>query len=296
MDYPDFWRVAQKMTQKLVDLYNEFALPRPAGARADLRCWCALAAEKVSTARRRPAVLILPGGAYAWTSPREAEPVALRFAARGYAAFVLDYSCAPLCFPVSLREAAMAMLYIRRHAAEYQIDPAMVAALGFSAGGHLCGTLGMLYDAPELADLAPGADIRPDALVLCYPVAAARGRTHDESFVNLTGGDAALRARLSLDRLVRPDMPPVFLWHTRDDDAVPCRGTLLLAAALEEAGVDFALHIYRHGQHGLATADALVYPAHDVPAVSPEVPAWPEAAQSFLAECGFGITDKEAEA
>ncbi len=237
--------------------------------------------------RRRPAVLILPGGGYNHTSQREAEPVALRFLARGWAAFVLDYTCAPAAFPTALREAAAAMRYIRENAQRLEVNPQGVAAVGFSAGGHLCGTLGTLWDCPEVADLAPAELVRPDALGLCYPVAVSWGATHEETFQNITGGDAALRSRLSLDRLVRGDMPPVFLWHTRDDGSVPCRNSLILAQALDQAGVDFALRVYRHGRHGLSTADEQVYPVGEVPPVSPDVKGWVDEMLDFFARSGL---------
>jgi acetyl esterase/lipase len=185
------------------------------------------------------------------------------------------------------------MRYIRENAAAYEVDPAMVAATGFSAGGHLCGTLGMLYDCPEVADLGTAAQLRPDALGLCYPVAVSWGDTHEESFENISCGNPALRERLSLDKLVRPDMPPVFLWHTRDDQSVPCRNSLLLANALEEAKVCFTLHIYNHGRHGLSTADEMVYPIFSIPQTSWDVPGWLEAEIAFFREIGFRITDKE---
>lgn len=275
----------------IVNIYQSLGFSPPPGSAGRLRIWTARTSAQVSAHRRRPAVLILPGGAYAWTSEREAEPVALRFASFGYGAFVLDYSCAPFAFPTSLREAAMAMRYIRENADRFEIDPHMVAALGFSAGGHLCGCLGSLFDCPEVRDIAPPDRVRPDALALCYPVTVSRGRTHALSFENLSGGDPALRDRLSLDRLVRPDMPPVFLWHTRDDASVPVRGTLALALALEEAGVDFSMHVYHHGQHGLSTADAMAFPADKVPYTSPDVPGWIRAAMDFFAEIGFLIQD-----
>lgn len=281
------------MITKQIDLYEYRGVSAPEGAVGRLTLWVQQTSDQVSPGRRRPAVLILPGGAYRRTSAREAEPVALRFAARGYAAFVLEYSCAPHSFPVALREAAMAMAYIREHAEEYEIDPHMVAAMGFSAGGHLCGTLGTLYDAPEVADIAPAEQIRPDALGLCYPVAVSWGRTHEGSFENVSRGDPALRQRLSLDNLVRPDMPPVFLWHTRDDDSVPCRNSLVLAAALEEQGVDFAFHLYRHGCHGLSTADEMAYPAWGVPETSWDVAGWVDSMMKFFAEIGFCITDQK---
>lgn len=283
------------MQMQTIRVYDTCGIAPAPGAAGWLTCWVQKTSPEISTSRTRPAVLILPGGGYGYTSAREAEPVALRFAARGYAAFVLEYSCAPFAFPVSLREAAMAMRYIREHAAAFEVDPHMVAAIGFSAGAHLCGTLGTLYDSPEVADLGGPDLLRPDALGLCYPVAVSWGRTHEGSFRKISGDDETLRHRLSLEKLVRPDMPPVFLWHTRDDGSVPCRNSLILASALEEKGVDFAFHLYRHGRHGLSTADEMVYPAGAVPDMSWDVPGWPLAMMRFFEEIGFQIKDGETE-
>ena len=279
------------MEIKTVDIYQHFAAQAPEGAAGRLTCYIPFTHPSIRPDRRRPAVLILPGGGYVYTSARESEPIALRFVARGYCAFVLDYSCAPHCFPTPLREALMAMRYIRENAEAMQVDPQMVAAIGFSAGGHLCGILGTMYDAPEVADIGPANLLRPDALGLCYPVAVAWGRTHELTFENISGGDAELRKRLSLDALARPDMPPVFLWHTRSDASVPSRNSTVLAEALEEAGVDFALHIYHKGKHGLSTADTLVFRADAVPEMSWDAPGWLEAQIRFFEDCGLKIRD-----
>ncbi len=279
------------MDMEIVDLYQRFGQVRPKDGVGHLSCYRVTTPQKVSACRKKPAVLIIPGGGYCWTSPREAEPVALQFLARGYAAFVLDYAVAPASFPVALREACLAMRYIRENAPAYEVDPGMVAATGFSAGGHLCGCLGTLYDCPEVADIGAASLLRPDALGLCYPVAVSWGLTHAESFENISGGDEGLKQRLSLDHCVRPDMPPVFLWHTRDDQSVPCRNSLVLAQALEAAGVDFALHIYRHGRHGVSTADALSNGMPDLPEVSWDVPGWLEAEVRFFRDIGLKIQD-----
>lgn len=276
-----------------VDLYERFAIPRAGALGGGLTVYAPHTPSHVSAKRRRPAALILPGGGYEHLSERESEPVALRFAARGWVAAVLEYTVAPARFPTALREAAMAMGFIREHGAELGVDPHKVAAMGFSAGGHLCGCLGTMFDAPEVTDIAPGAVIRPDALGLCYPVAVSWGRTHAGSFANLTGGDAGLAERLSLDRRVRPDMPPTYLWCTRDDASVPCRNTLLLAGAMEEAGVDFALRVYRHGKHGLSLADETVYPTCDMPQFSPDVPGWVDGMLQFFAQSGLTPEDGE---
>ncbi|MDR0554163.1 MAG: alpha/beta hydrolase, partial [Treponema sp.] len=83
----------------------------------------------------RPAALILPGGAYAYCSPREAEAVAVQFNAAGYHAFVLRYSCAPRRHPAPLLDCARAFTLIREHAGEWLLDPAKLGLMGFSAGG-----------------------------------------------------------------------------------------------------------------------------------------------------------------
>ena len=260
-----------------IDLYEHFSYPRPAGGAGMLTCCIQ---EKPG-----PALLVIPGGGYAHVSPREGKPVANYYLERGYHAFVLDYSIFPLRFPAALQEAAMAMAYIRQHAADFGIQK--VAAVGFSAGGHLCGTLGTLFDCPEVAHIAPPQVLRPDALGLCYPVTVSYAPTHAGSFRCLCGDDEALRSRLSLDRLVRPDMPPAYLWHTRDDGAVPCVGTLILAQRMVEQGIDCALHLYHHGVHGLSTADSQTNDPQALLNMSADVPRWMEEFGLFLQEKGF---------
>ena len=279
------------MYSQTVDLYRYFGRERD-GAAGHLTCLSWRPAEGVGARREGPAVLVLPGGGYQYTSGREAEPVAMRFAAKGYQTFILRYSCDPSRFPTALREAAMAMCYIRQNREQYAVAANMVAAVGFSAGGHLCGTLGCLYDCPEVTDIAPPEVLRPDALGLCYPVAVSWGATNEGSFRMLCGEDLQLRRRLSLEKLVRPDMPPVYLWHTADDGAVPVRNSLLLAQALDEAGVNFAMRIYPHGPHGVSLANELVYPAGQVPPMSGEIPGWPEDMAAFWADCGLGFREE----
>ena len=281
------------MNHYTVNLYEHFGLDNQGSTQGNLSVFVQSTPPTVSTARRRPAILVIPGGGYNSTANREASPVALRYITKGYNAFVLRYTCAPATFPVALREACMAVRYIRENADALEVDPNQIAAIGFSAGGHLCGTLGTMYDCPEVADLGDAALLRPNAICLSYPVAVAWGNTHEGTFRNISGGDEALRMRLSIDKLVRPDMPPVFLWHTRDDQGVPVRNSLILAQRLDELGVNFAMNIYNHGQHGLSTADEQVYNVNNMPQFSPTLPGWLDDTVSFFAECGFRVTDPE---
>ena len=133
MDKTDFpLRGDMEMEIRKLDLYRAVDREAPEGAAAELWCYIQHTSGEVTRSRRRPAVLILPGGGYGYVSEREAEPVALRFAARGWSAFVLTYSVAPHKFPTALRQAAMAMRWIRENAAEMEVDPGKVAAMGFS--------------------------------------------------------------------------------------------------------------------------------------------------------------------
>lgn len=86
---------------------------------------------------KRPAVLILPGGAYFFTSSREAEPIAMQFTAKGYHAFVLNYSVAPYRHPQPLLDVSNAMCIIRENAELWNIESDKIAVCGFSAGGTL---------------------------------------------------------------------------------------------------------------------------------------------------------------
>ncbi len=209
--------------------------------------------------KRRPAIIICPGGGYEYCSVREAEPVAIRFAAFGINAFVLRYSCVNKMFPTALLEAAQAMAYVRSHSEELGVNPEKIMICGFSAGGHLAGSLAVHWKKPFITDILGGeSDLyRPDGAVLCYPVITSGEKRHDGSIVNIIGADRpADKAELvSLEKQVTADVPPVFLWHTADDGCVPIENTLLFAAALAENKIPFACHIFEKGVHGLSLCD-----------------------------------------
>ncbi|MBQ8599425.1 MAG: alpha/beta hydrolase, partial [Oscillospiraceae bacterium] len=98
--------------------------------------------------QKRPCMVILPGGAYAFCSQRESEPIALHFLPEGYNVFVLTYSVAPHRFPTQLREVAAALELIYVHADDWNCDTSKVAIMGFSAGGHLAAHYSTQYDCP----------------------------------------------------------------------------------------------------------------------------------------------------
>lgn len=94
--------------------------------------------EEMKNMKTKPAILVLPGGAYKFCSDREAEPVALAYLAKGFNAFVLRYSLNEKAeFPTPLNDAQKALAFIRKNAEKFHTDPQKIAVIGFSAGGHL---------------------------------------------------------------------------------------------------------------------------------------------------------------
>ncbi|MDO4270808.1 MAG: alpha/beta hydrolase [Eubacteriales bacterium] len=209
----------------------------------------------------KPALILCPGGGYAFCSIREGAPVARAFAREGIETFVLEYDCAPAPLGrMPLHALSAAVAWVRCNAARFGVDENRIAVGGFSAGAHLAGTLGAVWNRADW--FAPDADLRahrPNALVLCYPVVTAGEYAHRDSFERLAGADRQAQRAFSLEALVDGDTPPAFLWHTMDDGTVPVENTLLLEAALRRAGVPHETHLFPHGVHGLALADFETY-------------------------------------
>lgn len=224
--------------------------------------------------RRKPAVIILPGSGYWKCCPREGEPVAMKYLARGYNAFVLMYSCSPDVYPKALCEVSEAVKLVRKNADKWNIDPDKIAVCGFSAGGHLAATLGTLWN-KEPAVKCDGSN-KPNALILGYPViTSSEEYSHKGSFDNLLQErveDKELMEFLSPEKQVSKDTPPTFIFHAYGDDCVPMENSMMFASALKKADVPFELHIFPRGCHGFGTAEYEASTYEDVEHISQWVP------------------------
>jgi acetyl esterase/lipase len=205
-------------------------------------------------------VLILPGGGYGLVSTaKEGHRPAQLLCAHGIAAAVLEYRHSPQRWPVPLLDAQRALRICRRKALEHGLDAAQVGVMGFSAGGHLAGTLAMHPEHPEsrIGDEIDAVSCRPDFQILIYPVVSfEQPFSHFGSRDNLLGKPANpdLIQRLSLENLVDADSPPAFILHAQDDDSVLPQNSLLLAQSLTGHGVKTELHLIPDGGHGFGLA------------------------------------------
>ena len=204
-------------------------------------------------------LVIFPGGGYSVHASHEGEPVARWANGFGVSAAVVRYRVAPNRHPGPIRDAVRAVRLLRRDGVGGQ-PVGDVAAIGFSAGGHLCGTLATLGDDLDLVADGETDDISPriDHAVLGYPVVTLVNQSaHQGSASNLLGPDATseVRGAWSVERRVRPDTPRTFIWHTVEDEPVPVANATLLAESLIRNGVEVSLNVFPVGGHGLGLVD-----------------------------------------
>lgn len=214
---------------------------------------------KMPASEKRGIVIICPGGGYEHLSTRESEPLAFKYMAEGYSAAVLNYSVAPATYPTALYELARVVLMVRRNAEEWHIDPDKVIIQGSSAGGHLASLLGCQWNEQFLRDYLRIEDselLRPNRIILSYPVTTSGKRGHIASFQNLLGKDFdELKESVSIEKIMNEGFPKTFIWHTFTDGSVPVEGSLLLGITLRKYKIPFEMHIFPEGGHGLAAAD-----------------------------------------
>lgn len=233
----------------------------------------------------RKAILVIPGGGYSCVcSEREGEPIAQAFIPYGYNAFVLSYSVAmKRTYPAQLIEASLAMKHIREHAAEYNIDPEQIFVTGFSAGGHLAGSLGTMWHRPEVYEAIdmPYGYNKPAGMMLIYPVI----HTHLGTFQNLLGTMEPTQEQIDnvrIDLSVDEKTVPTFLVHTSNDQVVPIANSLDMASALARTGAQFELLVFPDAPHGLALGNAITAggePRHAQPVLAQwiaQAAAWAE--------------------
>ncbi len=261
VDASDNWVKMQRVSTPILDMYTP-----PAGT------------------SNGTAVIICPGGGYgALAISHEGAEVAKWLNSLGVTAFVLKYRLPDDSIMHDkaigpLQDAQRAMRMVRRHAAEWGIDPKKIGIMGFSAGGHLAATLSTHFQ-EKVYEPIDSTSARPDFSLLIYPVISMQeGITHSGSRENLLGKNPTPKqlAHFSNELQVTQQTPPAFLVHSMDDDTVPVQNSIRYALALKKFNTPSELHIYEHGGHGYGLG-------HSQDTES----SWPDACKKWLKARGY---------
>ena len=204
-------------------------------------------------------------------------------AARGYVVAAVNYRLVGEArYPAAVQDVNSAIAYLRRHAAEWDIDPARIVLWGASAGGYLVAMSAATCHDPRFAPpLSTGRMSRRQAAAasahevsacvravvswyglfdLAPLLSPAAGNRPIAAVVrNFLGcrGSSCLGAARAASPLadVSPGMPPMLLMAGTVDTEVPCGQTLAMAAALRRAHVPVEMHLISGANHGWIAHD-----------------------------------------
>lgn len=238
---------------------------REAGERISIPIWQGIDDEKLEkvvlvpfTKQERvnaPCVIVCPGGAYNRVAfHSEGIPIAQKLCEMGYQAFILSYRVCPDLYPAPQQDLIRAIRFVRKNHEKLGVDPQNVTIMGFSAGGHLCGTVGTLYDRFEDGTHRyDDISARPDKICMCYPVVSMVTNPHQDSVKHFLGtlpNEEDKRA-LSVEMILSRDFPKTYIWACEDDDVVPVSHAKMMGDTLLNKGANFKMHIYPSGGHGI---------------------------------------------
>lgn len=214
-----------------------------------------------------PAVVCIHGGGFRAGKRESYDKLCLTLAARGYVAVTITYRLAPADrFPAAVQDCKAAVRWVRANAARLHVDPARIAALGGSAGGHLAQFLGVTADVPEFEGAEnPGFSSAVAGVVNYYgpsDLTQSYGKSVDAAEVLplFFGGDLsthrAAHVRGSPLNWATPHAAPTIILHGTDDKYVNYEQGLWMRDRLKQCGVDVELFTLEGAGHGFKGADA----------------------------------------
>lgn len=267
-----------------VDLYSYFKINKSENADGRLTCYVHEEDPTFNGTMIRPAMIVLAGGAYTHVSPRETEPIALKYFAEGFNCFVLNYSVRPVSFPVQLIEGCGAVIYLKENAEKLRIHKDKVCLIGFSAGGHLASCIATMSEDEIIKEVFKERSklAKPDACIYAYSVFSSQF-SNASSVKILCNNDEELIKYCSTDERVKKDTPPAFFWATVSDKSVTVLNTLLMATAYKKNEVPFEMHLFENGCHGLsiATTETAIAGQENLYCID-DVAKWFEMSLNFL--------------
>jgi acetyl esterase/lipase len=160
-----------------------------------------------------------------------------------------------------LQDAQRAFRMLRR------LSPGRLGVMGFSAGGHVAGSLATRFAERTYARLVDedAKPARPDFAGLFFPVITMTDPfAHAPSRKNLIGARPSPERirRWSLEQNVPADMPATFIAAAADDKVVPVENSLMMFSAMRAAKAPGAMHIFDVGGHGFGSLTDAGGPGH----------------------------------
>lgn len=264
--------------------------------------------------KTRPGILLAPGGSYLYLATRESEGIALEFLGRGFNVYLIHYSVGFTTrearenntghldtdhhFPQPALEMLEAIHLLKTNAKEMNLDPDALFLMGFSAGGHLCGTIGTMWNDPDLIsqlDFVPeGNELKAAGMVLAYPMIHPMSDTHyfvndpqeisswlmkDFLFQTRKPSDEQMES-VNLITKVSDETVPAFVWQCEDDPIVNPLNSTEFVLALQKHGIPCEYQLFDHGGHGLGLAKELY--AKVLEEIDDRIAQWPDAAEAWM--------------
>lgn len=217
-----------------------------------------LAANSKLVEKKRPMIIVIPGGSFNHLSEREGEPVALSYNSHGFNSAVMEYNLVQdpgNIYPDAGLDVLTTVKYFRDHAAEYNIDPAKIITIGFSAGGHVASIANNMANSDKYASKYgfSKADVLPNKTILGYPLIDIKqiGFKIPDDQTEMVPDDAFL-CDSSLG--VTKDTPATFIFQAWDDPVVLISNSIAYIRALHVHQVSCEAHLFDHGGHGFSLA------------------------------------------
>jgi acetyl esterase/lipase len=151
-----------------------------------------------------------------------------------------------------------ALRWVIRNAKEYGFDVTRIAVTGYSAGGHLALTTGMLPASAGFDRQCPGTEeLKVAAIVNWYGITdvadlldGTNMRPYAVQWLGSRPDRVEAAKRVSPLTYVRKGLPPILTIHGDADPTVPYAHATKLHSSLQQAGATSELVTIPNGRHG----------------------------------------------
>jgi acetyl esterase/lipase len=202
-----------------------------------------------------PGVIVVPGGKWVNIDKTKHSDVPTYFADHGIAAFAIEYrSATEFPYPAAVEDVVAAIRWVRGHAAEFDVDPTQLGAVGVSAGGHLAALAATMGSGPldrgarvrVVASWSGPMDLEP---LVDTPDADLREPVRTFLGCSATEDCTAVARDASPITYADPSDPPMFLVNG-ETEIIPVGQAESMARALAAAGVESEVDVVAGGGHG----------------------------------------------